>query len=82
MTVGRYLWSKSVFLVSANFHTNKQLPAIALEKANDFVHLRSHSALTFSLMALHFGLGNVIFIFKAMIVLKESLDINEQRQSR
>lgn len=40
----------------------------------------SHGALTFSLMALHFGLGNVIFIFKAMIVLKESLDINEQRQ--
>lgn len=37
---------------------------------------------SFSLMALHFGLGNVIFIFKAMIVLKESLDINEQRQSR
>ena len=58
MTVGRYLWSKSVFLVSANFHTIKQLPAIVLEKANDFVHLRSLSALTFSLMALHFGLGN------------------------
>ena len=51
----------------------KQFPTIVVEKANDFVNMRSLSTFIFSLMALHFGLGNVIFILKAMIVQKKSL---------
>lgn len=64
---------KVCFFCFREFHMIKQFPTIVLEKANDFVNMRSLSALIFSLMALHFGLGNVIFILKAMIVQKKSL---------